>query len=256
MEKEKKQERNYPSKERILIPGVNMSAEDERDISREAAPAYQVRYPDGVEVEDFAYWNGKHQGEYTIEDYYQLPEDVRAELIDGFIFIMEAPTTLHQEICVAICSIFRQYIKKKKGLCRSLLSPLDVRLNQDDKTMIQPDVVILCNRDIIQQKVIYGAPDLVAEVLSKSTRMKDRNIKLRKYREAGVREYWMIDPEHKNVMVYLFEEKQISSQRMYGFEEQIPVGIFGGECKVDFAEIYEEVRYLYERESEGSAKKV
>ena len=155
---------------------------------------------------------------------------------------------VHQELGVEICIAFRQCIKKKKGVCKALMSPLDVQLNQDDRTMVQPDVVIMCNRDIIQRKVIYGAPDLVVEVLSKSTRMKDRNIKLRKYREAGVREYWMVDPEQRQVIVYLFEEQQIHSQMIYDFGEQVPVGIFDGECQVDFEEIYEEVRYLYEKE--------
>ena len=245
---EKKQGAVYQAKERTLIPGTDLSAEDEQDILREAAPAYGVQGTETDGSEEFAEWNGKKQGEYTIEDYYQLPEDVRAELIDGVIFVMEAPATIHQAISAEIHFAFKSYIKRKKGTCKTYYSLLDIQLNRDNKTMVQPDVVIMCNRDIIQRKVIYGAPDLVVEVLSKSTRMKDRNIKLRKYREAGVREYWMVDPEQRQVIVYLFEEQQIYSQMIYDFGEQVPVGIFDGECQVDFEEIYEEVRYLYEKE--------
>ena len=84
------------------------------------------------------------------------------------------------------------------------------------------------------------------EILSESTKKKDSYLKLMKYQNAGVREYWLVDPEKKKVIVYDFEQEEIP--KIYGFDTQVPVGIFGGECKVDFAKIYEEIRFIYEKE--------
>ena len=81
------------------------------------------------------------------------------------------------------------------------------------------------------------------EILSESTKKTDSYLKLMKYQNAGVREYWLVDPEKKKVIVYDFEQEEIP--KIYGFDTQVPVGIFGGECKVDFAEIYEEIRFIY-----------
>lgn len=115
------------------------------------------------------------------------------------------------------------------------ISPVDVQLDCDDRTIVQPDVLILCDKSKYTPARIIGAPDFVAEVLSKSTRKKDIFIKLNKYKNAGVREYWMIDPDKKTVMVWNFEKDD--EVRMYGFRDNIPVGIYNGECVIHFAEI-------------------
>ena len=121
-----------------------------------------------------------------------------------------------------------------------IASPIDVQLDCDDKTMVQPDVIVVCDREKIQNRCIFGAPDFVAEVLSESTRKKDLVLKLNKYMTAGVREYWLVDPDRKKVIVYDFEKEDYPM--MYGFEARIPVGIFDGECEVDFQEIYAYVK--------------
>lgn len=184
----------------------------------------------------------KSQGEYTLEDYYQIPDGYMAELIDGVIYNMAAPSPLHQLIGGRIFKTFSDYIDRKEGMCIPAYAPLDVQLDCDDKTMLQPDVLIVCDRKKIRKGVIYGAPDLVVEILSGSTKRKDMTVKLAKYAAAGVREYWMVDPDKKKVIVYEMEDDLNVS--IFGFDHEIPVRIFGGECMVDFKEIWEYVSFL------------
>lgn len=213
---------NLQALEKVLSPKA--------DRLQEAANAYLVE---------------KQQGEYTIEDYFNLPDDQRVELIDGVFYDMASPTHIHQVMGDYICRCFGDYINTNKGRCIAITSPIDVQLDCDDKTMVQPDVVIICDRDKFQKGRIFGAPDLIVEVLSKSTRRKDTTKKLVKYLEAGVREYWMVDPERKKVMVYDLEKEE--HPIIYGLDEKVPVNIFEGKCEVDFAEIYERVAFLYDR---------
>ncbi len=110
--------------------------------------------------------------------------------------------------------------------------------------MVEPDIMIICNRDLIRERSYYGAPDFVVEILSPSTRGRDTRLKLRKYRNAGVREYWIVDPDNKVVTVYDFEHS--SFPMAYGFADQVPVNIYNGSCVVDFAQIYEKIQFMYE----------
>lgn len=183
------------------------------------------------------------QGDYTLEDYYQIPDDIRVELIDGVIYNMTAPSSPHQLIAGFIHAKLLGHVLSRGGICLPMISPLDIQLDRDDKTMVQPDVIIVCDRDKIINRCIYGAPDFVIEVLSKSTKKKDSIIKLNKYMNAGVREYWMIDPFKKNVVVYDFEHEEYPT--IYGFDAVIPVQIWNGDCVIDFAEVYEHIRFLY-----------
>lgn len=186
----------------------------------------------------------KVQGEYTLEDYNHIPDEKRAELIDGVIYNMSAPAQIHQLISGRIFKAFSDYIERKKGMCIPVYAPLDVQLDCDDKTMVQPDVLIVCDRKKFQGRVVFGAPDLIVEILSESTRKKDMTVKLSKYAQAGVREYWIIDPDRRKVIVYDFENDMDVS--VYGFEHKVPAGIFGGECVVDFKEIEDYISFLYD----------
>lgn len=195
--------------------------------------------------EEVAYGT-KKQGEYTLEDYYAIPDDRRVELIDGVIYDIASPTSIHQDLALEIAVFLKNFVKKNKGKCKVYISPIDVQLNCDNRTMVQPDVIIVCNRDIIIKRCIYGVPDFVVEVLSPSSTKRDSAIKLRKYKESGVREYWMIDPDKKMVIVYDWTKSEIP--KVYGFDSKVPVGIFDGECEIDFREIYDEIKFLYEQE--------
>lgn len=189
-----------------------------------------------------AYGSEKQQGEYTLEDYYDLPDERRVELIDGVFYDMASPTSVHQIISGQIYRCFSDYIDENQGNCIAMYAPLDVQLDCDDKTMVQPDIMIICDKNKFKDGVVYGAPDLVVEILSKSTWKKDIYIKLGKYAYAGVREYWMIDPDKKKVIVYDLEQEQ--GPVIYGFDDTVPVGIFDGLCSVNFAKVYDRIRFL------------
>lgn len=196
----------------------------------------------GIKEEAVRYMSSGRQGEYTIEDYLTLPEERRVELIDGVIYDMASPTDLHQLICDEINMRFREYICKNKGKCITVTAPLDVQLDRNDKTIVQPDVLIVCERNKFKKGRVFGAPDLVVEVLSPATQKRDVCLKMGKYMDAGVREYWIVDPVKKRVLVYEFEKDFFPV--LYTFAQKVPVGIFQGECEVDFAEIAEYVSFL------------
>ncbi len=184
----------------------------------------------------------KAQGSYTVEDYYALPDDVRVELIDGVFYDMASPETIHQDLAQEIFVAFRSFVRSRKGKCRVYLAPLDVHPEGDNKTVLQPDILVVCDRDKIQRR-IEGTPDLVVEILSPSTKRKDRVVKFPKYLQMGVREYWIVDPEAETVAVFDIEHD--CEVAIYGFDSCIPVRIWNGECQVDMAEIYGEMKELY-----------
>lgn len=186
----------------------------------------------------------KAQGEFTVEDYNALPDERRVELIDGVIYDMSSPIDVHQLLVGEIYARLRDYIQKNKGQCIPMVSPLDVQLDCDNKTMVQPDVMIVCDRNKFIRGKLFGAPDFVVEVLSPSTRKKDSLLKTQKYENAGVREYWTIDPKGRRVVVYDFEHGEWPV--IYGFDKKVPVGIFGGKCEIDFAEVYDYISFLYQ----------
>ena len=129
-------------------------------------------------------------GEYTIDDYLALPEGTRAELIDGYLYAMAAPTPLHQLIATLIGHQMMSFVEENNCPCVPISSPVDVQLHKDNKTMVQPDIIILCSHDnLLASKRIYGAPDFAAEILSPSNRHIDMTVKLFHYLIAGVREY-------------------------------------------------------------------
>lgn len=205
--------------------------------AREASPAYAATP------------TPKKQGEYTLDDYLALPDDVRAELIDGVIFLMSAPRTVHQALSGMIFHTILSYIKNHRGKCFPFSAPTDVQLDCDDKTIVQPDVFIVCDRSKITPQRIFGAPDFIIEILSPSTWEKDMFIKGRKYKNAGVREYWLIDPKRKVVLVYRFERDD--AIEIHTFDEKVEVGIFQAEDPadrlfIDFREISDYISFIPE----------
>ena len=179
---------------------------------------------------------------FTLDDYYALPDERRVELIDGVFYDMAAPSTYHQ-LCIG--KLYMQaasYIGKKRGDCIPFMSPVDIQLDDNNKTMVQPDFLIVCDPKKIAQRCIVGAPDFIVEVLSESTRKKDMILKLAKYREAGVREYWLIDLEKERVLKYFWEEDDFP--HIFSANAKIPVGIYGGELIIDMDEIFQTLRTL------------
>lgn len=174
----------------------------------------------------------KEETGYTIRDIEALPENERAELIDGKIYWMATPTTTHQRILNFLNFEFYRYVKEKQGDCEVFISPFAVYLNETS-TYVEPDLVVVCDRDRIDEKGCHGGPDLVIEIVSESSRRLDYVIKLFKYRMYGVREYWVVDPAMNRVQVYDLAKDNL---REYTLTDQVPVGIYGGELVIDFSE--------------------
>ena len=181
----------------------------------------------------------KRQGEYTAEDRDMLPEDVRTELIDGVLYDMASPLNPHQIVVGELFSLLRECIAEKKKDCYVFLAPSDVWLTGDNKNIFQPDLYMICDFSMLGKNGhTKGAPPFVIEVLSKSTRSKDFLLKTYKYCNAGVKEYWLVDPEKRKVWVCDFVKDPEGVERTeYSFEDRVPIAISGGECSIDFARI-------------------
>lgn len=179
----------------------------------------------------------KQPGEYTLDDYYALPDERRVELIDGVFYDMSAPSLRHQKILGQLYLQFQACADAHGEACEVYLSPCDVQLDCDQRTMVQPDLFVICRDYDRQARALAGAPDLVVEILSPSTRSKDMLLKLQKYHDAGVREYWIIDPENEKVYVYDFSQVDFYPET-YSFDDQIPIALSGGACAIDFAKIH------------------
>ena len=160
---------------------------------------------------------------YTIDDIYALPDGERAELIDGKIYYMAPPGWKHQRISSYLHNQIYNYINSNNGKCEVLAAPFAVFLNEDDINYIEPDISVICDISKLDDKGCHGAPDWIIEIVSPSSRPRDYLIKLFKYRNAGVKEYWIVDPDKKMTTVYLFEKETVEQ---YFWGENIPVGIY------------------------------
>ena len=190
-------------------------------------------------------WNTyDRQGTYTLEDYLELPEDQRVEMIDGVIYDVGSPTSPHQLIGAEIYRQAANFIRGRKGSCVPFIAPTDVQLDCDNRTIVQPDVMIVCDRSKINRSRVFGAPDYVLEVLSPSTRNKDIFLKSYKYMKAGVKEYWMVDPMHKTITTYDLRVKDNAVMHMYTFEDKVPMMLYDGELVIDFKEIDEYISFI------------
>ena len=191
--------------------------------------------PDVLKDSSVSY--GSSQKKYTLDDYYAWPDDERIELIDGRIYDMAAPTTGHQLVIGELMWQFMNCQREHGETCQVIVSPVDVQLDCDERTMVQPDIVILCDEEKLTRRCIYGAPDFVLEVLSGPSRSKDMVKKHEKYFEAGCREYWIIDTEREEVLVSDFEREDFYNR--YTFDDRVPVRISEGRCEIDFRQVRE-----------------
>ncbi|MBR4027714.1 MAG: Uma2 family endonuclease [Lachnospiraceae bacterium] len=170
----------------------------------------------------------------TLQQYESLPEDVRAEVFDGQIYYMSSPSQAHQTILTELLVTIRNYIKSKNGKCLVFPAPFDVKLFDNPLTIVQPDIMIICDKDKLNGKRCNGSPDFVIEIVSPSNAADDYIKKLYYYKNAGVREYWIVDPQRKIVTVNYFEKNMLSVQ--YSFNATIKVNIYD-DLYIDFSEI-------------------
>ena len=170
---------------------------------------------------------------YTTEDIYALPEGTRAELIDGRIYYMAPPTRRHQDITFSLSRKIADYIDSKQGSCKTYIAPFAVFLNENDNNYVEPDISVICDRDKLNDKGCAGAPDWIIEVVSPGSRRMDYFTKLFKYRTAGVREYWIVDPDKSRIIVYSFESEDTWE---YSFTDSVQSGIYS-DFSIDFGNL-------------------
>lgn len=161
---------------------------------------------------------------YTIDDIYAMPDGQRAELIDGQMYMMAPPTTDHQRLVARLSHRILSHIDAKGGNCEVFPAPFAVFLNKDELNYVEPDISVICDKDRLDDKGCNGAPDWVIEIVSPSTSRIDYGVKLFKYRNAGVREYWIVNPSMRTVNVYDFENDSGTTQ--YSFDDRISVCIY------------------------------
>lgn len=170
----------------------------------------------------------------TLEQYEALPEDKRVEVFDGVIYDMASPSQLHQTLSMELSNIIYNYIKSKKVSCQIFSAPFDVKLSDKPLIIVQPDIMVICNKDKLDGKRCNGAPDFIIEIVSPSNPADDYIRKLYYYKNAGVREYWIVDPRRKTVTVNYFEGNIVSVQ--YPFDSIIKVNIYN-DLLINFSEI-------------------
>lgn len=170
---------------------------------------------------------------HTIEDIYNLPDGQRAELIDGELYMMATPSRIHQKLVHFFDWVIGSYIHGKNGDCEIYPAPFAVFLNANNDIYVEPDISVICDKNKLTDEGCKGAPDWIIEIVSPSSRAMDYNKKLFKYRTAGVREYWIVDPMKQQIMVYNFEHDTFEQ---YSFSDKVKAGIYE-DFEIDFAGI-------------------
>lgn len=170
----------------------------------------------------------------TLEQYDALPESRRAEVFDGVVYDMASPSQIHQALSMELSNILYNYMKSKKGGCQVFHAPFDVKLSDQPLTIVQPDIMVICDKDKLDGKRCNGAPDFIIEIVSPGNPSDDYIRKAYYYKNAGVREYWIVDPRRKIVTVNYFEANLVSVQ--YPFDSIIKVNIYE-DLLINFSEI-------------------
>ena len=170
---------------------------------------------------------------YTVRDIEALPEGERAELIDGKMYMMAAPMLTHQNILMWLSARIWNHIMEHDGTCKVIPAPFAVYIKNDEHNYVEPDVTVICDQDKLDEKGCHGAPDWVIEIVSPSSKTMDYIRKCALYEAAGVREYWIVDPKERSVLVYDFAH---GASGQYSFKERVKVGIYE-DLFLDFGEV-------------------
>jgi len=181
---------------------------------------------------------------YTFADVLTWDKDERVEIIDGAAVMMAPPSSIHQEISFELCRQLGNYLKGKR--CKAYPAPFAVRLfevdgenPEDVDTMVEPDISIVCDPGKIDKLGCKGAPDMVVEILSPSTQRHDRFIKFSLYLRAGVREYWIVDPDSKTVQSFILEDSHYSVKEFGTGGDKMQVNVLE-DCVIDLSELFPE----------------
>ena len=185
-----------------------------------------MREPFVVRETGVPYQYKARNADYDIKDIEKLSEYQRAELIQGVLYMLAAPGRMHQFLVTELLYRIRRHIDDHRGGCRTYTAPFDVRLFADNTTCVLPDILVVCDKKKLTDKGCCGAPDWVIEIVSAGNSKHDYVIKKAQYRNAGVREYWIIDPFRKKLTVYTFASSE--EPKIYGYEEVVPSEVLPG----------------------------
>jgi len=191
--------------------------------------------------------NSEPNRKYTYAQYITWPEEERWEIFDGVPYMQSAPTWQHQSISRELLLQFGQFLRNTS--CRVFAAPFDLCIpeNNDEKdedisNILQPDIVIVCDQGRLRKTGYFGVPALIVEITSPSTARNDKIIKFNKYEKAGVKEYWIIEPENKIVSVFTLQENnRYGRPDVYSEDDKIQVGILP-----DFPEITIDLKLVFE----------
>ena len=165
-------------------------------------------------------------------------EKKKIECIDGNTVMLAPAGTGHNSIGGNLYRIISNFLRKKR--CKVFY---ETKVVLDESNRLIPDLIVVCDQDKIKENYVEGAPDFVVEILSPSTRKRDLSAKRDIYERFGVKEYWIIDPLYRSILVYRFDNPEHPSFHTYSFEDTIPVGISDNDCVVDFKVISDNLRF-------------
>lgn len=182
---------------------------------------------------------------YTFADVLTWGESERVEIIDGDVIMMApAPARVHQEISGELFAQIHAYLKGKK--CKVYSAPFDVRLFEEDgdrpedvDTVVEPDIIVVCDPSKLDERGCKGAPDMVVEILSPATQRHDRFTKFSLYQRAGVREYWIVDPANKSVQSFILEDGHYAVKEFGTAGDKMNVNVLE-DCVIDLSEVFPE----------------
>lgn len=160
----------------------------------------------------------------TLEQYESFPEDKRIEVFEGVAYDMPSPSQIHQSISMQLSTIINNDILRRKGPCSIFSAPFDVKLSDKPLIIVQPDIMVVCDKDKLDGKRCNGAPDFIIEIVSPGNPADDYIRKLYYYKNYGVREYWIVDPQRKSVTVNYFDGNLLNVP--YTFDSVIKVNIY------------------------------
>jgi len=173
---------------------------------------------------------------YTIKEWLSWDESVRAELYEGLLIMMAPPTQRHQGMLMELAAQLHAFLKNKP--CKVFPAPFGVRLYDDEDTVFEPDIVVVCDKSKLDGKICNGAPDLIIEIVSPSSERMDRIYKYRKYQQAGVREYWLLEPKLNLLQAGVLKDGAYITT-VYDAEDKAPVSVLEG-CIIDLADVFSE----------------
>ena len=172
---------------------------------------------------------------YISKDYWNLPEGERTELINGKFYAMAPPSRIHQQLVMGISNTLQNYIHQNHGNCKVYPAPFAVNLDADDKDWVEPDISVICDPNKIDAKGCHGAPDWIVEIVSPGSKRMDYYTKLALYRANGVREYWIVDPLKRTIVVY--DMVHDDGPVLHSFCDVIKVHIYDS-LEIDFSKLH------------------